>query len=146
MKKRSDIAVEKFLTDYNCAQSVLFSFCDELGFDPDTALKLATGFGAGMGRKQEVCGAVAGGILVIGLKHGRGSAGGSEATEITYRLVRLLMERFAEKHGSCICRVLLERCDLMTAEGKAGFKERDLLNTACRECVRSAVQILENIL
>lgn len=54
MKTRSDIALEKFLAGYNCAQAVLFSFCDDLGFDKNAALKLACGFGAGMARKQEV--------------------------------------------------------------------------------------------
>ena len=63
MKTRSAVARQKFLAGYNCAQAVLFSFCDDLGFDKDTALRLACGFGAGMARKQEVCGAVAGGIL-----------------------------------------------------------------------------------
>ena len=52
MKTRSDIALQKFLAGYNCAQAVLFSFCDDLGFDKDTALRLACGFGAGMARKQ----------------------------------------------------------------------------------------------
>lgn len=78
MKTRSDIALQKSLAGYNCAQAVLFSFCDDLGFDQDTALRLACGFGAGMARKQEVCGAVAGGILAIGFKHGRGEGQGRE--------------------------------------------------------------------
>jgi hypothetical protein len=49
MKTKSEIAVEKFLGGYNCAQSVLYSFCDDLGFEKNIALKLACGFGAGMG-------------------------------------------------------------------------------------------------
>ena len=72
MTTKSDVAVEKFLAGYNCAQAVLFSFCDDLVFDKNTALKLACGFGAGMGRRQEVCGAIIGGIIALGLKHGRG--------------------------------------------------------------------------
>ena len=63
MKTRSELALKKFLSGYNCAQAVLFSFCDDLGFEQNTALKLACGFGAGMGRKQAVCGAISGGIL-----------------------------------------------------------------------------------
>ncbi|HPP50955.1 MAG TPA: C-GCAxxG-C-C family protein, partial [Spirochaetota bacterium] len=64
--KRSQVAIAKFTKDYNCAQSVLFSFCDYLNCDKDVALKISCGFGAGMGRKEEVCGAVTGGIMVIG--------------------------------------------------------------------------------
>ena len=66
MKSKSQIAAEKFSEGYNCAQAVLYCFCDDLGFDKNTALKLATGFGGGMGRKEEVCGAVTGGIIVLG--------------------------------------------------------------------------------
>ena len=88
MKTRNDIALEKFLAGYNCAQAVLFSFCDDLGFDKDAALRLACGFGAGMARKQEVCGAVTGGILAIGLKHGRGEGQNRTPTEATYEIGR----------------------------------------------------------
>jgi C_GCAxxG_C_C family probable redox protein len=58
---KTDIAVQKFTSGYNCAQSVLSSFSNDLGLDENTPLKIACGFGAGMGRKQEVCGAVSGG-------------------------------------------------------------------------------------
>ena len=97
MKTKTDIAVAKFSADYNCAQAVLYSFCDNLQFDKDTALRMACGFGAGMARKQEVCGAISGGILAIGLKHGRGEGQEKTVTEETYRKVRELMARFEEK-------------------------------------------------
>ena len=69
---KREIAATKLLEGYNCAQSIFYSFCDDLGFEKNTALKIACGFGGGMGCKGEVCGAVAGGIIVIGLKYGRG--------------------------------------------------------------------------
>jgi C_GCAxxG_C_C family probable redox protein len=146
MRDRCEIAVDKFLSGYNCAQSVLYSYCDDLQLDKNTALKLACGFGGGMGGKEEVCGAVAGGIIVIGLKYGRGLADGRPATEQTYKLARELMNRFAEMHSSYICRKLLNDCDIMTEEGKKYFKENDLINKKCKECVKSAVQILDDIL
>ncbi|MCX6089677.1 MAG: C-GCAxxG-C-C family protein [Candidatus Atribacteria bacterium] len=83
MKSRTEIAISKFLGGYNCAQSVFYSFCDDLQFDKNTALKLACGFGAGMGRKEEVCGAVTGGILVIGAKYGRDEKSDRTSTEAT---------------------------------------------------------------
>jgi len=94
MKNRSEIAVSKFSEGYNCAQSVFYSFCDALQFDKNTALKMACGFGAGMGRKEEVCGAVTGGIIVIGAKYGRGERDDRTATELTYKKTRELMDRF----------------------------------------------------
>jgi len=35
MSARSDVAVQKLLAGYNCAQAVLYSFCDDLGLDID---------------------------------------------------------------------------------------------------------------
>ncbi len=124
---------------------MLYAFRDESAMDEDTALKVACGLGAGMGRKQEVCGAVTGGILVLGLRHGRGSRDERPAMEATYAKTRELMERFADRHGSCICRVLLNGCDPSTEEGKKQFKEKDLLNVVCRPCVQTVVEILEGI-
>ena len=146
MKTRTDLALEKFLAGYNCAQAVLFSFCEELGFDRDAGLRLACGFGAGMARKQEVCGAISGGILAIGLKHGRGEGQDRAPTEATYAKVRELMSRFESKHGTCICRSLLEGCDLNTPEGQRFFKENDLLNSTCKGCVKIVVETVEDIL
>jgi C_GCAxxG_C_C family probable redox protein len=146
MKDRTEIAVSKFLEGYNCAQSVFYSFCDDLRFDQNTALKMACGFGAGMGRKGEVCGAVTGGILVIGTKYGRGQRDDRTATELTYKKTRELMDRFEKKHGTFICRKLLNGCELTTEEGQKHFKENNLANTTCKPCVQSVVEILDSIM
>lgn len=145
MKTRTEVAVEKFLSGYNCAQAVLYSFCDDLHLDKDTALRLACGFGGGMGRKQEVCGTISGGVLAIGSKFGRGEGQDSSFTEATYRRVRELFSRFEAKHGSCTCRALLG-CDLNTPEGHQFVKENDLRNKVCKGCVETVVKTLEEIL
>jgi C_GCAxxG_C_C family probable redox protein len=94
--ERSEQAVAKFVSGFNCARSMFFSFCDGLGLDKDNALKLACGFGAGMGRKEEVCGAVTGGILVISAKYGRGEHDERKTTEVTYAKIREFMDQFAQ--------------------------------------------------
>jgi len=144
MTGKVGVAMEKFMSGYNCAQAVLFAHCDELGLEKNAALKLACGFGAGMGRKQEVCGAVSGGVLVLGAIHGRGESDGRAANENTYANTRALLERFKAMHGSCICRELLDGCDLLTAEGQQYFKQNGLINK-CKECVTSVMQILEEL-
>jgi len=146
MKNRTEIAVSKFSEGYNCAQSVFYCFCDDLGFDKNTALKMACGFGAGMGRKEEVCGAVTGGIIVIGAKYGSGDGEDRAPTELTYKKTRELMDRFAEKHGTFICRKLLKECELTTEEGQKHYKANNLSDTICKPCVRSVVEILDNIM
>lgn len=98
-----------------------------------------------MGRKEEVCGAVTGGILVLGLRHGRGSKDDKSAAELTYLKTRELMDRFAEKHGTFVCRNLLHGCELTTSEGQKYFIENDLLNKVCARCVQSAVEIIADM-
>ena len=146
MKNRTKIAVSKFMEGYNCAQAVVYSFRDDLHFNKNTALKTACGFGAGMGRKEEVCGAVTGGIIVIGSIYGRGERDDRAATETTYKKTRELMEFFARKHGTFICRKLLGGCELTTEEGQKRFKENDLLKKVCKPCVKTVVEILESII
>jgi C_GCAxxG_C_C family probable redox protein len=146
MRTKSEVAMAKFLAGYNCAQSVLYAYGPDLGLDGETALRVATGLGAGMGRRGEVCGALTGGILVLGLKYGRGGQQDRSATEETYQKTLELMARFEKRHGSCFCRVLLDGCDLRTTEGQQHFKKHDLLHKTCVGCVQSVVETLAGIM
>ncbi len=112
----------------------------------ETALKTACGFGAGMARKEEVCGAVTGGILVLGLRYGRGGREDRSAMELTYLKTRELMDKFSRNHGTYICRDLLNGCDLTTEQGQTYFRENELLKKTCTPCVQSVVDILEGLL
>jgi len=87
-------------------------------------LKLASGFGGGMGRLAETCGAVTGAFMAMGLKFGAATAE-REAREPIYARVRELAARFKACHGSLICRDLLG-CDLSTPEGFALAQEKKL--------------------
>jgi C_GCAxxG_C_C family probable redox protein len=142
MGAKSEVAVEKFLSGFNCAQSILYAFGPELGLDAETALKVATGLGGGMGGRGEVCGAVTGGILALGLKYGRGEQAEKSATREAYQKTGELMAAFERVHGSCLCRTLLAGCDLRTAEGMKRFREQDLHHKVCAECVRTVGEIL----
>ena len=146
MNSKLDIAVAKFQEGFNCSQAVMYSFSDELQVEKEMALKLACGFGAGMGRKEEVCGAVTGGIIVIGCKYGRGEHGDTAATELTYMKTRELMDQFELRHGTYSCRKLLKGCDLTTEEGRQYFNRNNLRNSICLPCVQSVVTILEEIM
>lgn len=143
--ERSKVANDLFLKGYNCAQSILYAFREELNLSEKTALKLSCGLGAGIARQGEVCGAVTGGILVLGMKHGRILNEDRTATETTYAKTQELMNLFSLKHGSCLCRQLLKGCDLSTEDGQIAFKENDYLNQICLKCVLSVVEMLEQI-
>jgi C_GCAxxG_C_C family probable redox protein len=99
-----------------------------------------------MGRKEEVCGAATGGLLVLGMRYGRGSKDDRSATELTCMETRELMDEFTKKHGTFICRKLLNGCELTTEEGQKYFKKNGLLKKICAPCVQSVVEILENIM
>lgn len=96
-----------FREGYNCTQAVVLSFNDKLGLDEATALRLASSFGGGMGRLREVCGAVSGMFMVLGVLYGYDEPGNFQAKKEHYERVQLLAKRYADENGSIICRELL---------------------------------------
>lgn len=145
VKSKSDLAVDCFKSGFNCSQAVFTAFSGDAGLDSDTALKVATAFGGGIASTGNVCGAVSGGLMAIGLKYGRCTIEDLKAKEKTYDLSRQFMNEFKARHSSVICKEILG-CDLNTPEGKAEFSSKNLINVKCAVCVRDAVQILEKLL
>jgi len=96
-----------FHAGYNCAQSAIGPFCEQLGVDFNTVMRLSQPFGGGMSRMREVCGAVSGILMAAGLAAGSADPADRDAKDNTYKLVQELAERFRLKHGSIICRELL---------------------------------------
>ena len=107
MTDRSEEAKENFLAGMNCAQAVLCAFADRCGLDRDTALKLASGFGAGLARQREVCGAVSGMCMAADLIRGPGEGTDKAAKDEHYAFIRGLCDAFRAETGSIICRELL---------------------------------------
>lgn len=142
---RIEKAISSFRGDFNCAQSIFSSYATEFKVDKDTALRIATGFGGGMGRMQNTCGAVSGAFMVIGLKYGMGKDGDTEARDKTYEVVRDFTNRFQEIHGSINCKELLG-CDINTPEGKEFYDQNDFFEKKCFEYVKDSAKILEEIL
>ena len=105
--KYSEKAGKLFREGYNCAQSVFCAFADDLGIDFETALKLSSSFGGGMGRLREVCGAVSAMFMIAGLKYGYTTPNNDEIKGEHYARIQELAKRFKEKHGTIICRELL---------------------------------------
>jgi C_GCAxxG_C_C family probable redox protein len=138
-------ASEYFAEGFNCAQSVLASHAQQFGLDSETALKVSAAFGAGMGRQGEVCGAVTGALMALGLKHGAISADDKEAKEKTYGLVHQFLDEFAQKNGSFLCRELLGyRIDNPEERKKA--QEAGVFSTVCPKLVREASEMLDEML
>jgi C_GCAxxG_C_C family probable redox protein len=138
-------AVSTFDEGFNCAQSVLSAWGEELGLDRETALGVATAFGGGMGHRGDTCGAVTGAFMAIGLKHSRLRADDEETRDRAYALVNRFVEEFQARHGSIVCRELLGY-DLSTPEGERLAEELWPEGTPCPQFVRDAAAILKEIL
>jgi len=100
-------AGELFLSGYNCCQSVVAAFSDLTHMDVDTAARISSPFGGGMGRLREVCGAVSGMLLVLGILYGYDTPGDDEEKRRLYTEVQDLAGQFRERAGSIICRDIL---------------------------------------
>jgi C_GCAxxG_C_C family probable redox protein len=145
MNKKSQQAVETFQNGYNCAQSVLSTFAEELGMNKNACLKLASPFGSGISYMQETCGAVTGALMAIGLKYGKGENGTNEEKERTYDISCHFLAEFKKRHNSVCCRELLGGLNMSTPEGMAKIRELDLFRVRCTTYVQDAVEIAEKI-
>jgi C_GCAxxG_C_C family probable redox protein len=139
MNKKSDL-VEKQFSNFNCAQTVISLFAEDLGLDDPTALKIASGFGGGM-NCAETCGAVTGSYMVIGMKHGH-STSDPEAKAKTKELVKKFNKQFKAAHGSLICKELTG-FDISTPEGAEAASEHRVHDTKCTGFIKTACDILE---
>ncbi len=142
-KSRGEIAAELFIKGYNCAQSVVCAFEDKLMMDHETLMKISSSFGGGMGRLREVCGAVSGMFMVIGLLKGYSSPDDFDAKKEHYARIQYLAQEFKSEHKTIVCRELLE--NIKKTDGGVP-QERTAEYYKVRPCavfVHSAAEILD---
>jgi C_GCAxxG_C_C family probable redox protein len=144
-KSRVEEAVKRHQGGFSCAQAILATYGPELGMDRETALKIAGGFGSGMGRMAGTCGAVTGAFMVIGLVHGMTKEGDQKQKEISYELVRRFAGKFRERNRTLECRELMG-VDVSTPGGLAVASEKNIFRTVCPKYVQDAAEILEELL
>ena len=130
MGTKAEKAKKLYESGYNCSQAVFAAFCDELGINEETALKISSSFGGGMGKMGEVCGAVTGMFMAAGLKYGYTLPENPKEKMDYYAFVRELAGKFKEKNGTILCRELLV----------SGTKK------PCGELVKDAAEIFEEVL
>lgn len=142
--KYSKKAGELFREGYNCAQSVFCAFADDLGLDFETALKLSSSFGGGMGRLREVCGAVSAMFMIAGLKYGYTTPNNDNIKAEHYTRIQKLAEEFKKRNKTIICRELLgldiqEDSPIPSKRTEQYYKVRP-----CEELVKEAAYIISN--
>lgn len=143
--ERAERSAADFESGFHCAPAVLAAFADQYGLDRDMALKLASGLGGGIARTGQVCGAVTGALLVIGLHWGTADAADMEGKENTYAMCREFMRRFTALHGTTECRRLLG-CDISLPEGLQFARQNNLFSLFCQNYVRDATMIVEEMI
>ena len=119
MSKQGDAAYAWFLKGYNCSQSVVAAFAPQLGLTEETALRLSAGFGAGIGRMREVCGAFCGVVTVLSMVYA--DPADPKDKSRMYALVQQAAELYRSRNGggSIICRELLAKAGVAPAGGTA---------------------------
>ena len=137
-------AVGYYGRNFNCSQGVFTTYAIEHGIDEKLALKMATNFGGGA-RKGEMCGAVSGALMVLGLLYGHSESEDPDTKARAYAMSEEYMNRFIRRNGSVVCRELLGY-DLSKPEEKAVILEKDLFRTFCPDMIRSAVEILDELI
>lgn len=146
MLSRVERAAATFEEGYTCAQAVFATYADLFGMDRETALKLASPMGGGMGRMREVCGAVSAMALLAGLKEGNTDPSNEAAKEHIYLLTRQMAGKFKEEHGTMICRELLG-LECMEESAKPSERtDRYYRERPCTRLVATAARIVEEML
>ena len=137
-------STQLFSQGYNCSQSVFAACAPQLGLPEETALKIGAPFGAGIGYLGLTCGAVSGGLLVIGLKFGFSDPMQKEAKQNTYRLAREFIQQFSARWGSTRCKDLIGY-DLMDPLSLESARASKIFDTTCPNFVRFAVELVNSL-
>jgi C_GCAxxG_C_C family probable redox protein len=143
-KERIQNAVETFNQGFSCSQAILSAFSDAYDLDQNLALKIAQPFGGGIAHRGEICGAVSGALMVIGLELGRTKADDTEARDRTYESVRQFIQKFENIHGSIVCKKLLGY-DIGSEEEHKKAEKEGLFETLCPKLVQDAAEILGDL-
>jgi C_GCAxxG_C_C family probable redox protein len=141
---KSKEAKELFENGYNCSQSMLFTYGRNYFKENALALKLASGFGAGISYRGEMCGTVSGALMILGLHYGYSDVTMDLAKEMTFRITKEFLETFEKKNGSVICNRLL-KAEINTPEGLEHARENGLFKSICPALIESSSDILDSL-
>lgn len=139
---RSEKALNLFKKNYSCAQSVLIAFADEVDIDKNLAFRIAAGLGGGIGRSQNICGAINAGAVVLGLKFGNYTEDDIESKNLMANVVGQYIEECKRALGATQCLDLI-KVDLNNNEQKDFANKTGHLERVCNNAVYVTSEILE---
>lgn len=145
ISEREKQAVRRFAEGCNCAQAVLMTYADLLGLTPEQAAMVSVGFGGGMGRLRDHCGAFSAAIMLCGALEGPDGALKEHRTA-TYTRVQEVHRRFIARNGTICCADLLGRPRGAEAPSPEARTREYYRNRPCARIIRSACQIIDEML
>ena len=140
--KYKQSSVSYFRQGYGCAQAVFMAYSEHYDIEPQLAAKLATSFGGGMGRLREVCGAVSGMFLVLGMHYPYIDINDKQSKNTNYEAVQRLALEFKEQMGSYICADILKKKQQPEMPISADRDEVYYATRPCVRCVALAAQLV----
>jgi C_GCAxxG_C_C family probable redox protein len=143
--KHSAEAVAAFGRGYNCSMAIFSAYAPDLGLDAETAASIASPFGAGIAGTDDICGAVSGALMVIGLSQRKEDIRDAASREMVYALAQKFIAEFTARNGSVMCTDLVGY-DLSQEDQYQEAREQKVFATRCPKLVRDAGEILERIL
>lgn len=143
--KKSKEAKTLFEKGLNCSQSILFTYGKDFFKEDSSAFKLASVFGAGISYRGELCGAVSGALMIIGLDYGYSDLTMDVSKELVFKISKEFIETFEKQNSSVICNKLIG-CDISTPEGLIFARQNGLFKKICPNLVENASEILESIM
>jgi len=143
--ERADEAVAAFRRGLSCSQAIFSVYGKDLGVETETAEKIASAFGAGVARTGEICGAVSGALMVIGLTQRPEDIHDATSREQVYATARRFMEEFTARNESVHCTELVGY-DLRDPKQFAEAREKKVFATRCSKLVKDAGEILDELL
>ena len=114
--------------------------------DIQTALKIASPFGGGMGRLREVCGSVSAMFMILGYVEGYHEPGDYDAKKHLYEHIQKLANNYEEENGSIVCRELLGLSVKHQDAVPEKRTEEYYKSRPCTQKIGSAAEILERYL
>lgn len=136
-------AVSHFKEGYNCAQSVLLAMQKFWRVENPLEPKVASAFGGGIGRRGSLCGALTGGVIAIGLRHGANKPNARER-EKAYSLALKFYNQFEKDCSSVLCRDLIGY-DLTNPRELEKARKSNVFAEKCVHFVEKAVEILTDL-
>lgn len=138
-------ARELFTGGHTCSVALVTRYAPDLGADAEVMARVAAGFAGGFGGLGEMCGALSGAVMVLGLRHAPGDPQDKQGRQALWELVRRYLADFEAAHGAVLCAELLER-DISTTEGVVAAREDGAFERVCPAVVESAARLLETYL